>query len=139
MKTRELNPYQLQKPCIKLPRPCAEQAERMKFWKFSNYFVYECSLDSTQLYIILELLNWRINWIRNQQRRINFWWSFSSFFIKKIKKILFHQMKDRYQKPQKMLLNHLHNFKIDWEKSSSSSEKDLGNCEIKKILKNPKN
>ena len=48
-------------------------------------------------------------------------------------------MKDRYQKPQKMLLNHLHNFNIDLEKLSSSSEKDLGNCEIKKIIKNPKN
>ena len=128
-----------QKPGLKQRKPCAERAEQMNICEFRNYFVYECSLDSTQFYIILELVNWRINWTRNQQRRINFWWSFSSFVIKKIKKILFHQMKDRCQKPQKMLLNHLHIFKIDSEKSSSSSEKDLGNCKIVKILKNQKN
>ena len=139
MKTWELNQRHLQKPGLKQARPCAERAEQMNFWNFWNYFVYECSLNSTQLYIILELLNRRINWTRNQQRRINFWWSFSYFFIKKKIIFLFHQMKDRYQKPQKMLLNHLHNFKIDLEKSSSSSEKDLGKWKNAKILKNQKN
>ena len=48
-------------------------------------------------------------------------------------------MKEQYQKPQKMLLNHLHNFKIDLEKSSSSSEKDLEKKKNVKILKNQKN